>query len=129
MKLQAKKDYDYTKIKQNAKIAIDRKAEAARAKIATPGSIQSSVYREKLEEARNYLNGVEDDFVLLSAELEISKASDMEELANIIVTNFNNWKTRMAKIEKIRPSRKAMIDNCENDIHKIESLVTNTVFT
>jgi hypothetical protein len=129
MKIKAKKDYDYDKLKAEAKAYIDAFAEQERSKYATNGIHQSHVYSAKLEEARRFLEKGDDGFVyhFLTSELGLS-GTDLGTVADSIINAHNMWKKRMAQIENIRISRKRMISNCENNYWEIKRIAENTSF-
>lgn len=130
MKFNVKKEYDYNKLKRDARRSIDVAAEVARSNYTTPGSLQSYVYQTKLEEARRYLEikGDAEDYPLLNAELEISSKSDLQFIAEGVIKAHDQWKVRMANIEKIRLHRKRMIDQVPDNKTEIDKIVKNTIF-
>lgn len=130
MKFNVKKEYDYNKLRSEAKSIIDAGAEKARKQFTTPGSIQSFVYQAKLEEAKRYIDqkGDVDEYPLLNAELEISSKTDLKYIADGVIKAHTHWKSRMAHIEKIRLQRKRMIDQVSDNKAEIDKIVKNTSF-
>lgn len=102
--------------------AVDIAAERSRQAFLTPGDGQSYVYREKLVEARNIVDGRTDATPLIDAEVGIT-ADNKQDIAKLIIDSGLKAVEQLADIEKIRLSAKKEIRASDNtdDIREIVS--------
>jgi hypothetical protein len=117
-----------------ARREIDQAAAHARARYITTIAGQQEVYREKFDEAIDYLTNNDDskypdeDYPLLLVETAI-RDIDMRSIAEEIVLAKKRWVKKMAAIEELRLGGKYGLEQCEtlteinrlkgNHIHKL----------
>jgi len=129
MKISASKNYDYEKLRSDAKRHIDMMADHARSKFTTPGITQAAVYNAKLDQARRFLDmgGEPETYPLLNNEVGITGPS-ISIVADMIIAKYNSWCRAVGHIEKVRLTRKQMVSAAADDIHVIKALAENTLF-
>ena len=100
-------------VQQNAKDKIDVAAEEARANLQTPGSGQAMTYLRKADAARALLSGFpisEAQRARLQDEADRSGIA-IEEAAEKIVRNADEWEARDALIDSIRLASKDAVES------------------
>lgn len=112
MRLNVRKDMD--RLKTEAKIKIDKEAEAIRMMFITPGDGQAMAYQQKQHEARLYIENPAID----PAEIPhiVKEAAMFEETletrANLIIDMFCQWRTVSSTIEELRLAAKERVSAC-----------------
>lgn len=111
-----------------ARSEIDKAAGNARARYITTIPGQQEVYREKFDEAIDYLTNNDDskypdeDYPLLLVETAI-RGIDMRSFAEEIINLKKQWVKKMASIEDLRLSGKYGVESCETltEINRLKS--------
>ena len=103
---------DLPRVRRDLKDAIDRDAEAMRARFITSGAGMAMTYQEKLAQARAALADaqlLEGEYPLLEASIGIEGDSVMV-VAALVINRYNLWVQAASVIETWRLSSKAAID-------------------
>lgn len=131
MTVSVSKGHNWAKIRQDAKDAVDKRAEWARSKVMTMSLGQDYIYREKIREAEAYLtpggNQSADNYPFLSAEAQIDGTS-LGEAANVILSKRQRFNLHLASIEFVRRTAKNKIDAAPDRIDEISQIVDQTVY-
>lgn len=112
--------------KQEAQAAIDVAAGLARKRFITDIPGQAEVYREKYEQALDFLSCPGQvryaDYPLLEVDCKILDIP-MKDIADNVVKRRSNWLTNMTAIESLRLSGKYNVDHCTNiqDVLKLKA--------
>lgn len=110
--------------KNAARISMDMAAGKARTRYITDIPGQSEIYREKYEQAIDFLSSIGTvryaDFPLLEVE---SKVLDipMKDIAETVIKRRSNWITKLSAIESLRLSGKYNLENCTT-LHEVGKL-------
>ncbi len=124
------KGHDFNAIKDAAKARIDKKAEAARARILTPILGQEYIYSEKYRQATDFLADETQDealFPFLTGEAQVS-GQFVRVCAQMIVARKQVSDQRLSMIEVIRLQAKKAVSDAENKIAIIDEIVNTTDF-
>lgn len=115
---------------------IDQQAEQLRHKYLTPGSGQSMEYDETARQARIVLEEIANsnspqwaDYPMIEAEknaiVDLGQSPPtIEEIANQIITEQNQWMQVGSQIKRVRRASKMMVNNATTH-EEIESIVNN----
>jgi hypothetical protein len=103
-------------IKARAKDQVDLDAEAARARIVTPGSGQAMTYLRKADAARTFLSGgdVSQPQMLRLVDEADRAGVSVEEAAQAIVARADSWEGKDAEIDSLRLDAKHAIAMSES---------------
>ena len=113
--------------RQLAKGEIDSAAEKARNKYVTVIGGQEQIYRDKLDEAEQFLNGTNLEPIYLTAEAQ-ETGKTIQELAETVRTKSRETKERFAPIEAYRVAQKAAVDEAQT-LNQIRTIVVTVVAT
>lgn len=103
---------DLDSLKATLKERIDREAEATRLLYITNGAGQSMVYRQKMEEAKLVLDGVDDPHEVphIAAEAAVNGLS-LVQMAQQVIAAYRAWQDVSAYIEGKRMAGKKAVSN------------------
>lgn len=107
---------DLADIKSALKAQVDAIAETERLKYITSGNGQAMTYQQKVQEAQDFAAADDPDpasFPILSAEIGITGPS-LADVAETILSAYQQWKQIGASIEAVRLGGKRDIDLAED---------------